>query len=918
MRKPVLTAAAVALCFVGSAQSMRPVEKQSERQAPFQDEQNHEVKRFITHKHQQASPENIIFSEDFASGIPATWTNAGQSNGVDNPNAVWEYRGATGAQPVTVGSRGAYANPAATILSPTASNGFVILDSDFLDNAGTAGNFGGGIAPSPHLSTLVSPVIDLSGESNVVLTFNQYYRRFLGPGGTVTPASYVDLSTDGGATWGTTITLNSGVGVNGSTTRDDQQILNVTSVLAGVAQARMRFRFDGDYYFWMVDDIKLTGLEDYDLDFVALDGWSDIDWIVGDGSKMGINTRAQAQDWTFLSSIFNRGSQALNNVQLEVGIIKDNAPYTSLFSPVYASLAAGDTLPYTFLNTLGNQFIPSEAGTYQFYFQINSDSITLNSDTIFTFTTNNLMSLDYNYWYNSLGTANFGGDSSAMAVRIDFEANDTLNAVYVGLGSGTQGGARLIVEVYDSSAFTGFVTGFDKSARLDSAGPYIIDPTNAFQGNITLPLSQSLYLGENNRSVYLVIWMFTNGGASQVAIRNDQTVDATALTSMMHFPGQQWYTGYTNSRSFDSPWIRAITSGGTCNLDQNIYAEAVGNYEVEFSWDGTGATSYNLNLRAVGDTAWTTVLANDTFRVLSNRRPGDYEFYVTEVGGGNPSCVSYFTVECADDIAYSYNVFQAPELGRRGRATVLNTTGGKRKYDIALVNSNGDTTLQQNRRVGFFTNLDDDTYTIYVSDAFGCLADSVGQFTINAMDTAKIPNLINAPNNSPNGFRPTWNSVDGVINYQLRILNVTDGTLVNFITGITDTMRAVTGLTPGKLYRFNVRSRYNNGTANVNSGYSNPVSRNLPAGGNKQDADGASLAEASSLNVYPNPAVDVLHVNAANGSEVALLDINGKLIAQTTSNGQEVSFNLSHLSSGVYMVRISNAHEMTIEKVVKK
>ena len=170
MRKPVLTVAAVALCFVGSAQSIRPVEKESERQAPFQDEKNHDIKRFLSHKHQQASPENIIFSEDFASGIPVTWSNTGRSNGVDNPNAVWEYRGATGAQPATVGSRGAYGNPAATILSPTAANGFVIFDSDFLDNAGTAGNFGGGIAPSPHYSTLVSPVIDLSGESNVVLT----------------------------------------------------------------------------------------------------------------------------------------------------------------------------------------------------------------------------------------------------------------------------------------------------------------------------------------------------------------------------------------------------------------------------------------------------------------------------------------------------------------------------------------------------------------------------------------------------------------------------------------------------------------------------------------------------------------------------------------------------------------------------
>lgn len=357
----------------------------------------------------------------------------------------------------------------------------------------------------------------------------------------------------------------------------------------------------------------------------------------------------------------------------------------------------------------------------------------------------------------------------------------------------------------------------------------------------------------------------------------------------------------------------------TCNTAYNPMAEVISNYTVEFSWSDMGHGTYNLHLRNVGDTAWTTLLASDTSRVLENRAPGDYQFYVSAVGGGDASCVGNFSVNCADDITYTYNVFQAPELGRKGRATILNTLGGKRKYNIALVNSNGDTTLQTNRRIGFFTNLDDDTYTIYVSDAYDCLADSVGMFTINSLDTAKIPNLINAPNNSPNGFRPTWNSVDGVINYQLRVLNVTDGTLVNFITGITDTMHAVTGLTPGKLYRFNVRSRYNNGVATVNSGYSNPVSRNLAAGGNK-DGEASDLGENASdlISIYPNPVADVLYINAADGSTVALMDLNGKLISAREINGQEVSFDMSHLASGVYMVRITHANHVTIQKVVKQ
>ncbi|MGA1380790.1 MAG: hypothetical protein ACO30N_04440, partial [Schleiferiaceae bacterium] len=94
----------------------------------------------------QYSPETVVWSEDFANGIPATWLNYGTAQSVADPDAKWEYRGATTTPNTTVGSRGAYSglvtNPNYTsINSATKSNGFVVFDSDFLDNAGTAGNF---------------------------------------------------------------------------------------------------------------------------------------------------------------------------------------------------------------------------------------------------------------------------------------------------------------------------------------------------------------------------------------------------------------------------------------------------------------------------------------------------------------------------------------------------------------------------------------------------------------------------------------------------------------------------------------------------------------------------------------------------------------------------------------------------------
>ena len=78
--------------------------------------------------------------------------------------------------------------------SPTYLNGCAIFNSDLLDTKGIQGNFGAGQSPSPHKGELISPIIDATGVTDVVLQFNQYYRQFQS-------ATYVQYSTDAGVTW---------------------------------------------------------------------------------------------------------------------------------------------------------------------------------------------------------------------------------------------------------------------------------------------------------------------------------------------------------------------------------------------------------------------------------------------------------------------------------------------------------------------------------------------------------------------------------------------------------------------------------------------------------------------------------------------------------------------------------------------
>ena len=62
-----------------------------------------------------------FWTEDFSNGIPSTWTNS---------TAPWEYRGSGTSPGVNTGSQGAYGTNSGTINSATASNGFIIFDSE--------------------------------------------------------------------------------------------------------------------------------------------------------------------------------------------------------------------------------------------------------------------------------------------------------------------------------------------------------------------------------------------------------------------------------------------------------------------------------------------------------------------------------------------------------------------------------------------------------------------------------------------------------------------------------------------------------------------------------------------------------------------------------------------------------------------
>lgn len=80
-------------------------------------------------------------------------------------------------------------------------------------------------------------------------------------------------------------------------------------------------------------------------------------------------------------------------------------------------------------------------------------------------------------------------------------------------------------------------------------------------------------------------------------------------------------------------------------------------------------------------------------------------------------------------------------------------------------------------------------------------------------------------------------------------------------------------------------------------------------------ANGEVSAEKASVLVYPNPTVDVVHIDSKNLKSTILYDMNGKKLLE--SNKTEIS--VSHLPKGVYVLRIvTSDNSIVSKKIIKK
>lgn len=519
-------------------------------------------------KSPQPESTTVIWSEDFANGIPTSWSNFGTPAA-----AQWEARCPNSTPSNAVGSRGAYAGTRGPINSSTASDCFVIFDSDYLDNNGVAGGFGTGVAPAPHIGILETGVIDLSNEPNVELKFETYLRRF-------SVRYYIAFSTDSGATFTDTIEAfpPADVPVNSESGNGVEATFNVSNIIGNEDGVVIQFIFDGitgnpgangdSYYFWMIDDIEIRQVPDNELRFTSYNGAPPQDLIyrdtISDEGPYGIMHEDQIMPMRFDGNIFNYGNNAQTNVSLEVEILDESgAVVSTLSTPACANLAQGDTCTWQTLTT--GWWTPSGPGEYRLVFKALSDSISsanaTAADTIRQYVSESMFGMDRNILSNVTSS-----NLLAVAARYPMvnEDPDSANgSIYIDgvqtyISTTADSTADIEIAIYDTAGFPNSSPTLVASSVFTLSGADLgtVKTFDMRNNGQPLMLPKGTY--------FIQASFFPNATDGVVRIGNDASFDAGG-TSLMLYNDGNWYGGFSNSNSYESPWLRVMIHNDTAS-----------------------------------------------------------------------------------------------------------------------------------------------------------------------------------------------------------------------------------------------------------------------------------------------------------------------------------------------------------------
>ena len=266
-----------------------------------------------------------FYTEDFASGIPAGWTNVDNSGN----NVLW--------RTTTSGSvnTNVVVDTVLNQLGTTASNGYLIMDSD---------SAGQGLTEDAVLTTTA---INCSGHGSVHLAFNEYFAQYLASTGVVSVSN-------NNINWTDVHTAHAGLGLNQGTPNPNYVEVDITSIAANQATVYVRFEYQGEWdYWWFIDDLQMIEPPAVDVGVVSIEKLND---------EYTLIPYAQATALSLSADVINNGSGASGGGSALFEVIdigNANTVYSENISlPSIAPGATQNVMPAA-------PFIPTSPGNYK-------------------------------------------------------------------------------------------------------------------------------------------------------------------------------------------------------------------------------------------------------------------------------------------------------------------------------------------------------------------------------------------------------------------------------------------------------------------------------------------------------------------------------------------------------------------------
>ncbi|MFK7982693.1 MAG: PA domain-containing protein [Saprospiraceae bacterium] len=248
---------------------------------------------------------------------------------------------------------------------PTFCNGMMAFDSDFLDNEGgilnpdgsiNNGAVGTGPCPAPQVGELISPIIDISGfdAAGISLEFYQETRQ-------LNSQYFVEYSINGGESYDF-VEINTEI--DGNAFNEMNKTFVPLPDAAGSDSLRIKFTYFGNYYYWLIDDVKIIEREANNLrvneNFYA--------------AAPNVRVpKSQVDGINFLADIQNIGASTQENTTLSISVTDDATGEEVYSDATNLGTITADSL--TENNLLPNKFTPAaEVAQYTGIYTVSAEA----------------------------------------------------------------------------------------------------------------------------------------------------------------------------------------------------------------------------------------------------------------------------------------------------------------------------------------------------------------------------------------------------------------------------------------------------------------------------------------------------------------------------------------------------------------